>query len=70
MITEQEKNRRKEIINFARGNVRFEGVILSDKVEEINQKYINGDIDKAEHTELCIAQMKLEHEVKNQESNL
>ena len=66
MITEQEKNRRKEIINFARGNVRFEGVILSDKVEEINQKYINGDIDKVEHTELCIAQMKLEHEVKNQ----
>ena len=68
MITEQEKNRRKDIINFARGNVRFEGIILSDKVEEINQKYINGEIDKAEHTELCIAQMKLEHELKKQSS--
>ncbi len=68
MITEQEKNRRKEIINFARGNVRFEGIILSDKVEEINQKYINGEINKEEHTELCIAQMKLEHELKKQSS--
>ena len=70
MITQEEKNRRQKVIDFARGNVRYEGVILSEEVEAINQRYINGEIDIEEHTELCIAQMKLEHEVKTQESNL
>lgn len=68
MITEQEKNRRQQAIDFARGNVRFEGIILSDAVEKLNQRYINGEINKAEHTELCIAQMRLEHESKKQTS--
>ena len=66
MITEQEKNRRKEIINFARGNVRYEGIILSDAVEKLNQRYINGELSDEEHTELCITQMKLEHELRKQ----
>lgn len=62
MITEQEQKRRKEIIDFSRGNVRFEGVILSKEVEDINQKYINGDIEIEEHTNLCIVQMRQEFE--------
>lgn len=68
VITEQEKNRRKEIIDFARGNVRYDGIILSEEVEKINQQYINGEIDSEKHTELCIAQMKLEHELKKKKS--
>ncbi len=68
MITQEEKNRRQKAIDFARGNVRYEGIILSDAVEKLNQRYINGEIDKAEHTELCIAQMRLEHESKKQTS--
>lgn len=68
MITQEEKNKRQKVIDFARGNVRYEGVILSDAVEILNQRYVNGEIDKAEHTALCIAQMKLEHESKKQTS--
>lgn len=60
MITQEEKQRRQELINFALGNVRFEGVVLSNLVEAINQRYINGEIDKSEHSQLCIQQMKKE----------
>ena len=60
MITQEEKQRRQELINFALGNVRFEGVVLSNLVEAINQRYINGEIDKLEHSQLCITQMKKE----------
>ena len=58
----------KEIIDFARGNVRYDGIILSEEVEKINQQYINGEIDSEKHTELCIAQMKLEHELKKKKA--
>lgn len=60
MISLEEKQRRLEIINFARGNVRYEGVVLSNEIEAINQRYINGEIDKAEHSKLCILQIKKE----------
>lgn len=60
MITEQEKQRRKKVIDFARGNVRYEGVILSPEIEILNQKYINGEISNEEHSKLCIQQIKQE----------
>lgn len=60
MISLEEKQRRENIINFARGNVRYEGVVLSKEIEALNQKYINGEIDKTEHSKLCILQMKQE----------
>lgn len=60
MITQEEKNKRQDIINFSRGNVRYEGVILSQEVESINQNFINGLIDKTEHSKLCITQIKKE----------
>lgn len=69
MITEQERNRRKEVIDFSRGNVRFEGVILSKEVEAINDNFINGDIDIEEHTDLCIAQMRNEFEIRKNLDN-
>lgn len=60
MITQEEKQRREEIINFSRGNVRHEGVILSEEIELINQQFINGLINKSEHSIHCIIQMKKE----------
>lgn len=60
MITQEEKKRREKIINFARGNVRYEGVILSPEIEILNQKYINGEISNEEHSKLCIQQIKQE----------
>lgn len=69
MITQEEKKRREKIINFARGNVRYEGVILSPEIEILNQKYINGEIDKAEHSALGMAQLMKEFELRKNQTN-
>lgn len=69
MITEQEKQRRKKVIDFARGNVRYEGVILSPEVEILNQKFINGEISNEEHSTLGMAQLKKEFECRKNNDN-
>ena len=48
-ISVEEHARRRDVINFARGSVRFEGVVLSDKVEAINTRFIDGKISLDEH---------------------
>lgn len=48
-ITEQERKRRKAAIDFARGSVRYEGIILPPEVEEINRQFINGEITGKQH---------------------
>jgi len=50
LISEQEKARRKEAIDYARGSVMLEGVVLSDEIEELNQRYINGELTSKEHS--------------------
>ncbi|MEG3162744.1 antitoxin VbhA family protein [Sphingomonas sp. LB2R24] len=40
----QRANRQREV-NFARGNVRHEGGVLSDEIERLNARYIAGEID-------------------------
>lgn len=52
-ITPAERAKRKAAIDFARGSVRFEGIILSPEIEEINQQYIDGDIDFETHLKLA-----------------
>jgi len=42
-ISDAERARRKREIDFARGSVRYEGGILSDEVERLNARYIDGD---------------------------
>lgn len=44
-VTATERAKRKAAIDFARGSVRFEGVVLSLEIENINQRYIDGQID-------------------------
>ena len=53
-ISAEEKRRRESVIAFARGSVRFEGISLDDDMEAINTRYINGEIDNAEHSRLCL----------------
>ena len=48
-ISEQEKARRKEAIDFARHNVLLEGTVLRPEIEEINEKYVNGELTLKEH---------------------
>ncbi len=48
-ITEEERARRKAAVDYARGSVRFEGIVLSPEVEEINRRYIEGELDEDGH---------------------
>jgi len=49
-ITEEERALRKAAIDYARGSVRLEGFVVSPEVEELNLRYINGEITRAELT--------------------
>lgn len=53
-ITEEERARRREAVNFARGSVRFEGIVLSAEAEALAERFINGEISLEEHTRLGI----------------
>ncbi|MEE3504539.1 antitoxin VbhA family protein [Acidiphilium acidophilum] len=49
-ITEAERARRKEAIDFARGSVRLEGFILDEATERLNARYVAGEITRQELT--------------------
>lgn len=50
-ISAQERARRQASIDNARGSVRFEGFILSPEVEQINRRFIDGELTRQEHVE-------------------
>jgi len=49
-ITEAERVQRQKEIDYARASVRLEGFVLSPEVEELNRRYIAGDITSDEHS--------------------
>ena len=59
-ITDAQRLQRKAAIDFARGSVRLEGVLLSAEIERLNQRYIDGELSSEEHTELCFQAMERE----------
>ena len=61
-ISEAERERRHEAVGFARGSVRFEGVVLSDEAEALAQRFVRGEISLEEHTRLGIALVRRERE--------
>ena len=50
-ISPKERQRRQAAVQFARGNVRLEGFVLSPEAEAINQQYIAGELTSAQHLE-------------------
>jgi len=60
-ISEAERVRRDREVSFARGNVRYEGGILSDEIERLNARYINGEIDSDELTAATLASTTVRH---------
>jgi hypothetical protein len=50
-ISEPERASRKAAIDYARGSVRLEGFVLSEEIEEINRRFIEGEISGDEHIE-------------------
>lgn len=49
-ISPEERARRKAAIDYARVSMRLEGFTLSEFAEELNRRYINGEITSAEHS--------------------
>ena len=54
-IDEAERARRKAAVDYARGSVRLEGFELSAFAEELNRRYIAGEITRAEKTAALLA---------------
>ena len=50
-ISEEEKTRRKENIDFALGSVMLEGYTPRPEIEELMQRYINGELTSEEFSE-------------------
>lgn len=48
-ISPEERARRQEAVDFARGSVRFEGFELNAEAEAINRRFIDGELTVAEH---------------------
>lgn len=44
-ISASERARRHREVDFARGNIRHEGGILSEEIERLNARYVAGEID-------------------------
>jgi hypothetical protein len=55
LISMEESAKRKYAVDFARGSVRFEGIVLSPEIEAINQQYIHGHLTSQERIALSFA---------------
>ncbi|GEM71451.1 MULTISPECIES: antitoxin VbhA family protein [Sphingomonas] len=54
-ISEGERARRLAEVNFARGSIRYEGGILSDEIEQLNDRYVAGELSSDELTAAILA---------------
>jgi hypothetical protein len=57
-IGPEERARGKAAVDYARGSVRLEGFIVSPFAEDLNRRYIDGEITSAELTALLFAYHK------------
>ena len=54
-ISPQERERRKAAVDYARGSVRLEGFVPSPFAEELDRRYIAGEITRDEKTAALLA---------------
>jgi len=48
-ISAEERAKRQRAVDFARGSVRFEKFVLGPEVEELNCRFIEGELTSEEH---------------------
>lgn len=48
-ISAEERAKRQRAVDIARGSVCFEGAILGPEVEELNRRFIEGELTSDEH---------------------
>ena len=54
-IAAEERARRKAAVDYARGSVRLEGLVVSPFAEGLNRRYIDGEITRTEMTAALLA---------------
>jgi hypothetical protein len=54
-ISSEERERRRAAVDYARGSVRLEGLVVTDHAEELNRRYIEGEITSTELTAAILA---------------
>jgi hypothetical protein len=54
-ITPEERARRKAAVDYARGSVRLEGFVASPFAEDLNRRYVDGEITSKELTAALLA---------------
>lgn len=54
-VTGEARQKRLESVNFARGSVRLEGFVLTEEVEELNTRYVDGELSIDEHISAILA---------------
>jgi len=54
-ITPEERARRQEAVDYGRGSVRLEGFVVSPRAEELNRRYIEGEITSEQLTAAILA---------------
>jgi hypothetical protein len=58
-ISAEERARRKAAIDYGRGSVRLEGFVVSEFAEQMNRRYIDGEITREELTAAILAHHQL-----------
>ena len=51
----EEQARRQASVNYGRGSVRLEGFVLSPEIEDLNRRYIEGELSSEELTSAILA---------------
>lgn len=59
-LSTAERAQRLQTVEFARLSVRLEGIVLSDEIERINQRFVDGELSLAEHTAQCLETIERE----------
>ena len=49
-ISDTERNRRQNAVDYARASVRLEGFVLDPDIEALNARYVNGELTSEELT--------------------
>jgi hypothetical protein len=54
-ISREERARRKAAVDYARASVRLEGFVVTDHAEDLNRRFIEGELTSAELTAAILA---------------
>ena len=53
ILSDTERERRAQILRYARGSVRLSGFTLPPELDEIDRQYLSGEISLEEHSAAC-----------------